>query len=162
MAGQGNLDRAPWIIAGGIVLAGLIVAVALVSVNMRETPSQDNGVGGVVLIDAQTRAQDRSAQSDLRLAYAVAAVYYTDSKSYTGFDVGGAASIEPTLLWGDDAPATPDTVSINLASGQELVLSTMSDSGQPFCMASYAYSGPVYGKMDAYGALSASDCGGGW
>lgn len=138
--------KAPWIIAGGIVLASVIVAVAIVS--GRGSSAPDGGTSEPILPGAEAAAQDRAAQANLRNAIAAAKVYFTDGDTYTGFDPIAAASIEPSLTWTGDDPAFPGMVSINVASGNEVVLSTLSSSGQPFCIADSANVGITFGRVD--------------
>ena len=158
------MNRAPWIIAGSIVLAALIVAVAIVSVNKQNGPSQPNGDAQAIVAGAQALAQDREAESVLRNALAAAMTYFTDGNTYSGWDPAVAAQIEPSPVWAVDTPASVGAVSINLATGNELVMTTLSASGQPFCIGDDAATmdGVAYGKVDAYSATSVSDCSGGW
>jgi hypothetical protein len=153
------VERAPWIIGGSIVLAAAIVAVALVTLNKKETP----GVAEAVLIDARERAQDRAAQAHLRNALVAAKTYWTDNASYAGWGPGAGAAIEPSLVWGGDGPASEGAVSINLATGDQVVMSTVSASGQAFCVADdVGFGGTTYGRVDAAGASDAGACVGGW
>jgi hypothetical protein len=94
------MQRAPWIIGGSIIVAAVIVAVALVSLNKDEAiPREQPGVADAVTIGAEQRAQDRAAQSRLRNAMALAKVYFVDNESYSGFDPDWALALEPSLVW---------------------------------------------------------------
>jgi len=82
------------------------------------------------------RAQDRNAQLDLNLAFAVAKVYYVDHDAYTGFGVDEAATIEPSLTWSvaTSAPSGEGAVAIAVAEGDFLLLLADSLSGNTFCV----------------------------
>src|SRR5438270_10674392 len=71
-----------------VLIIGILIAIALPT-----------------FLGARTRAQDKAALSDLRNGVSAAKTFFTDSDTYTGFDVAGvAAGIEPSLTWGT-APA---------------------------------------------------------
>jgi hypothetical protein len=119
----------------------------------------------VLSIHAQRLAQDRSAQSDLRNTLVAAKTYYTDASSYAGFDPEVAETIEPSLTYYSNTPAVVGAISINLATDDDLVLSTKSESGQAFCLAEHdegPSSGTYYGQIDAAGAADAMSCAGRW
>jgi type IV pilus assembly protein PilA len=159
------MERGPWIIGGSIVLAAAIVAMALLVV-LKDDPAEPErpGVASAILEGAEQRAQDRSAQSSLRNAIAAADVFFTDGDTYAGWGPEVAGQIEPYLAWSSDAPTAVDVVSINLANAEQVVMSTLSASGQPFCIAkNVAPGGGQYlGTVDAVGATSATACAGGW
>src|SRR5437870_8037992 len=67
-----------------VLIIGILIAIALPT-----------------FLGARTRAQDKAALSDLRNGVSAAKTFFTDSDTYTGFDVAGvAAGIEPSLTWG--------------------------------------------------------------
>jgi hypothetical protein len=101
---------------------------------------------------------DAAAKAELRNALVAGKTFYTDGTTYSGFDSTEGSSIEPSLTWVDDGPASLGVVSIDLASGAQVVLSTRSASGQTFCLADDAASGGTSGTVDAQGATSTSDC----
>ena len=102
-------------------------------------------------------AADRATMADLRNAFVAAKVFFTDSGTYTGFDPGKAAEIEPSLHWAIHGAAAPGVVTIDLADGPEVVLSELSTTGAAFCLADSS-SGNVGGTRDAVGAMSSADC----
>jgi type II secretory pathway pseudopilin PulG len=114
----------------------------------------------VTVTSDASASQDKAAQSALRNALAASKTYFTDGDTYTGLSPTTAASIEPGLTWTGRAPATMGAVSIDLADGSQLVLSTVSASGQPFCVGDNAAVGTTFGTMDAAAANTATDCGG--
>ena len=129
-----------------VLIIGILIAIALPT-----------------FLGARQRAQDRAAQSDLRNAIAAAKVHFTDGDTYTGFDGGTvAADIEPSLNWVlADGAAAQGSVTINTANGPVVEMSTLSASGQPFCILDDTSGAPgtTFGNVDATGAV---DCAGGW
>jgi hypothetical protein len=110
-------------------------------------------------------AQDRSAQSVLRNGLVTAKVYFTGGNTFSGFDPSIASGIEPSLTWREDQRAVLGGLSINLVSDEQVVLSTLSESGNAFCVTSDVDAGSTYGRTDAVGATSVADCRGtadGW
>jgi hypothetical protein len=160
-----DVQRAPWIIGGSIVLAAAILAAALVVTSRPASPAEDSPARETLLIAAQRLAQNRSAQSALRNALVAAKTHYTDALSYAGFDPELGEAIEPSLAWYPDTPAVLGAISINLATGDDVVLSTKSETGQAFCIAEHdegPTAGTYYGRVDALGATDATSCAGGW
>jgi hypothetical protein len=155
--------RASWIIAGAIVVAAAIVAVAIVTRGGKDVESPAPALGQEAVLGSLTEAQDRAAQSNLRNALAAAKTFFTDGETYDGWKPETAEPIEPSLLWFENGPAIPGAVTINLATGYRVVMSTLSNSGQVFCIADDAVGpGTVFGRRDGFGAHDASDCSGGW
>lgn len=146
-----------WIVAGSIVVGAFIVAAALV-VTAKDEPK--DGVQTSEVAAARTIARDRAAQSALRNALAAAKTHWVDGSTYLGFDPDTAAAIEPSLIWSADSPAVVGVVTIDLTSDTDVVMSTVSQSGQAFCIADSVVTGVVtYGTFDAHGTRS---CDGGW
>jgi len=100
---------------------------------------------------------DRSTKVDLRNAFVAAKVFFYDNGTYTGFDPGRAAEIEPSLHWAIHGAAAPGRITIDLADGPELVLSELSASGTAFCIGD-SPSGTIGGTRDGAGATSSADC----
>ncbi len=98
-------------------------------------------------LGAKNRAQDRSAQSDLRSAIAAAKVYFTDSDTFAGFDSVAAEGVEPSLIWSDGAgaPVGQSQVRIAMAAPGEVVMNADSNSAALFCIAEQAGLGVVKG-----------------
>jgi type IV pilus assembly protein PilA len=127
-----------------VLIIGILIAIALPT-----------------FLGARKRAADRAAQSNLRNGMTAAKIFFTDSSTYTGFNVGtNAQDVEPGLNWVTaNGPATISTVTIDLATGGEVVMSTVSASGVPFCIAGDTGVGGVhFGRIDAVGAASSADC----
>jgi len=148
------MGRSSWIIGAVIVLGILINAMTNIA-NEAASPSRE--------APASAEAQDRAAQSDLRNALAAAKTYFADGDSYKGWDPTDAARIEPSLSYVGDRTATVGVISINLATKAEVVMSTVSESGQAFCIADAPTgSGTTFGRVDVSGAASTGACIGGW
>ncbi|MEX1046168.1 MAG: hypothetical protein WD757_06785 [Actinomycetota bacterium] len=155
-AGEGGLGPrgARHVAVACAIVAGLVVAALLTGMSFRldfEDP----------FAAARERAIDRGAQSNLRNAMAAAKTYFTDGDTYTGFDPEVASKIEPSLNWvGNDPAGSGNVVSINLAEGDYVVMSTRAPSGHTFCIADDAAgAGTTYGERDAVDATLPSDCG---
>src|SRR5439155_13015304 len=110
-------------------------------------------------LGARKRAQDKAAISNLRNAIAAAKTYFTDSDVYTGFNAAQGALIEPSLTWVDGGAAAINEVHVKLVSATQVVLSTLSASTVPFCIADDSGVGTRYGKQDSASFLG---CSGGW
>ena len=108
-------------------------------------------------VSTQAEGQDRSAQADLLAAFNTAVTYYYDRSSYDGFTRKIATGYEPGLLWISARPAAPGMMSIDTAEGSSVNISTMSVSGQVFCIAGEGTTA-VHGRTDGF----TSDCSGGW
>ena len=142
-----------------ILSAALICLLLLLLVACSKTgrPSEDPAVTAI------KAAQDKVAQTLLLSAMVASKSYFIDGATYAGFDPSAASAIEPALDWTGDGFATVGAVSIDLANGAQLVLSTRSQSGRPFCIADGGSTGPISGSVDAMGASSAATCtGGSW
>jgi hypothetical protein len=115
---------------------------------------------------AQALADDMSAKAVLRNGLVAAKTYFTDDDVYSGFRPSVGRSIEPSIDWLDDHPATVGAVSINLVRSGQVVLSTLSESGQAFCLADDLSTHiTTFGTNDAFGSTSVADCNGtadGW
>lgn len=112
----------------------------------------------------RNRAEDRSAQADLRSGIAAALSYYSDDATFTGFDVVAAQAVEPELPWiGGGAPSAQQ-VSIHRALGQELLLVGLSDSGTYYCIAKESTSPDTsLGQGGAFADVdTVAECTGGW
>lgn len=143
----------------------VIVAVAILITSSQDSVPSGETSGPQEFIEAQTLAFDRAAQADLRNALVAAKTHYTDGSTYAGFDPEVAKFIEPSLTWYANTSAIPGGISINLATDDDVVLSTKSESGQAFCIAEHDELpdlGTYYGRMDAIGSADAMSCTGGW
>jgi hypothetical protein len=162
------MQRGAWmVVAAGFAVVAAIVAAIVVAGgtgSQGPTPSVQTRPEDGGTAQGPNVAEEREAQSVLRNALVAAKTHYTDATSYEGFTPRLAASIEPSVDFRGDEPATPGTVTINLATEDDLVLSTVA-AGQVFCISEHDEgpgAGTYYGRVDGYRATSASDCAGGW
>ena len=139
------MERGPLL---AIVLAGFLLLLAACGGGGSQTSPESQALAS---------ARDADAQSDLRNALVTAKVYFTEGGTYSGFDPAVAGSIEPSLSWKGNEPASSNAVSINVAQDSLLVFSTKSESGQAFCIADDS-SVVTYGRTDAVDARTLADC----
>jgi type IV pilus assembly protein PilA len=132
-----------------VLIIGILVAIALPT-----------------FLGARTRAQDRAAQALLRTGVVAAEAYFVDGQTYTGFDSAGVPEgIEGSIAWVyPSALATKGTLTINLANGPELLMSTLAESNSAYCVGmSNPSAGDIYrGSVDGHGAGGANACIGSW
>ena len=123
-----------------VVIIALLVAIAVPS-----------------FLGLQRRAQNRGAQSSLRDAFTAARAFHANEDSYAGFDALDGEDIEHTLLWADGPANAHRQVNIEAATVTEVTLTTLSSSGEIYCIAdsSTAPTGAVRGIGDA---TSYADC----
>lgn len=90
-------------------------------------------------LGARTRAQDRSAQTDLRNGLTTANVVYTDFASYA-FDGADLGAVESALAFDADIASTTDEVigylveHVSGSDAQIITLAIRSGSGTWFCV----------------------------
>jgi type IV pilus assembly protein PilA len=130
-----------------VLIIGLLIAIALPT-----------------FLGARTRAQDRAAQSELRIGLAAALTHYAQTGNWTGFDAAEGEVAEPVLTWIDGGPPGPREISIPVHSGGELLLVRQSGSGTYFCVAQVPLSpatargrGVTFADVD-----TTAECTGGW
>jgi hypothetical protein len=86
-----------------------------------------------------------------------------DAGSFRGLDPAALVTTDPSIRVAGDVPARVGVVSVNLASGGGLVMSTKSGSGRVFCVSApdlglANFAPPRGGTVDAHGATSTQDC----
>jgi type IV pilus assembly protein PilA len=128
----------------GFTLIELMVVVLIIAILI--------AIAIPTFLGLRRRAQDRAAQSDLRNALTAAKAVYTDSESYTPFTETEAENTEPGIDFSTALNET--TVDIQVASGQEIVLQTLSESGSSFCIAEDTNTPTVRGRSDAGAAFA--------
>lgn len=114
----------------GFTLIELMVVVLIIAILI--------AIAVPTFLGLRRRAQDRSAQSDLRNALTAAKAFYTDQETFTGFTVAVAEATEPSINFDANGTVANAEVEISLANGQDVVLQTISDSTQQFCIADRA------------------------
>lgn len=90
-------------------------------------------IGLPTFLGARSRAQDRKAQADIRIAFTAEQAYYSDTNLYTANSVAMTA-IEPALTYVDsDTPAATGSVYLHYHAGtNEVFVSARSQSGSCF------------------------------
>jgi type IV pilus assembly protein PilA len=116
-----------------VLIIGILIAIALPT-----------------FLGARERAQDRSAQSNLRNGVAAAKVWYTDASAYTGFNETEGETIEPSLDWIALADPAIGETAVGLVSATDVHLVAESASGTFFCMHDDTATGTTYGQGAAY------------
>ena len=79
-------------------------------------------------LGAKGRAQDRSAQANLRIAITNAKALYADSESFAKVTVATLSAAEPSLRFTGSPSTTPNMVSVHSGSGG-IALAAQSKSG---------------------------------
>ena len=111
----------------GFTLIELMVVVLIIAILI--------AIAIPTFLGLRSRAQNRSAQSDLRNAMTAAKAFYTDADAYTGFDAADGQAIEPALTWNDAAVSTTGAVSVRGVGASTVMVSTRSASGTIYCLA---------------------------
>jgi type IV pilus assembly protein PilA len=114
----------------GFTLIELMVVVLIIAILI--------AIAIPTFLGLRERAQNRSAQSNLRNGLTAAKAFYTDNETFgdgvggvTDFDATSAELVEPSLEW---AAAGSDTaVGIAVAAGDEVVLTHQSAGGDWYC-----------------------------
>jgi type IV pilus assembly protein PilA len=130
-----------------VLIVGILIAIALPT-----------------FFGARERANDRAAQTDMRTGLAAALAYYSERANWDNFVAAQALMEEPRLTWVDAADPAPGEVSIQVHSGQNLLLVGRSRSGSYFCLAQVATSPATdKGRGTSFDAVdTVGECVGGW
>jgi type IV pilus assembly protein PilA len=130
-----------------VLIIGILIAIAL-----------------PVFLGARTRAQDRAMTSELRTGLAGALTYFAEVEEWDLFDAAEATSAEPNLTWIDGGNPTIGQISIQVASGYDLLLVGRSGSGSYFCLAQVrTHPSTTRGVGSSLAAVDTiAECTGGW
>jgi hypothetical protein len=150
------MERSSWIMIGSVVIGAVLIVMG--GIQMGKDASSGSGSNAIA---AANGAKDEAAKSVLQNAVEAANTYSIQGGTYEGWTPAQGRSIEPSIRWAGSTPARANVVSIDLATGEQLVMSTKSVSGKPFCIGDNA-GVVVYGRMDGAGATTATSCTGGW
>jgi type IV pilus assembly protein PilA len=134
----------------GFTLIELMVVVLIIAILI--------AIAIPTFLGLRERAQNRSAQSDLRNALTAAKAFYTDNDTYTNFTATEGEDIEPALEWNADGTASVGEVSVRDADDGSVSLTTVSASDDIFCLADVDGT-VVQGNVDV---ATAAGCTGGW
>jgi type IV pilus assembly protein PilA len=130
-----------------VMIIGILIAIALPT-----------------FIGARERASNRAAQSDVRTSLAAALVWYSDARTYTGFDPASASQVEPNIKWMAPGPPAAGQIDIEAAAGDVLLLVGKSSSGMFYCVSQVAGS-PLTDRgksMNFTDVDTVAECNGGW
>lgn len=109
----------------GFTLIELMVVVLIIAILI--------AIAIPTFLGLRTRAQNRSAQSDLRNALTAAKAFYTDNETFTGFNATTAAAVEPSLSWA--ATGSKTQIGIVVAAAGDIMLTKQSESNDWYCAA---------------------------
>jgi type IV pilus assembly protein PilA len=115
-------------------------------------------------LGVRKRAADRATQSDIRTGLAAALTYYSEARAWDEFTAAQAALEEPRLAWVAGGAPARGQISIQVHSGQDLLLVGLSSSNTFFCLAQIpstpatdTRSGHAFADVDTI-----VECTGGW
>jgi type IV pilus assembly protein PilA len=130
-----------------VLIIGILIAIALPT-----------------FLGARARAQDRSTTSELRSGLAGALTYFAEAERWDLFDAAEATSAEPNLTWIDGGDPAIGEISIQEASGWDLLLVGKSGSGSYFCLAQVrTHPSTTRGVGSNLAAVDTiAECTGGW
>jgi len=130
-----------------VLIIGILIAIALPT-----------------FLGARARAQDRSATSELRSGLAGALTYFAEAEDWDLFDAAEATNAEPNLAWVDGGDPAIGEISIEVASGYNLLLVGKSGSGSYFCIAQVrTHPSTNLGIGSSFTAVDTiAECTGGW
>jgi len=111
----------------GFTLIELMVVVLIIAILI--------AIAIPTFLGLRSRAQNRSAQSDLRNGLTAGKAFYTDADTYgdgaggvADFDAAAGLAVEPALDWVGNVTPTAGQVAIKQAAGTSLFLVTLSQS----------------------------------
>lgn len=128
----------------GFTLIEVMVVVVIIGILL--------AIGIPTFLGARTRAQDRSAQSSLRIAQTSAMVEYTDSSDFGTATVANLKASEPGFTWLSSSSKSTSDKRVSIASnkaGTEWGAAAMSSSGTCFFIRVRATASTLYGSSSS-------------
>jgi len=116
---------------GGFTLIEILVVMIIIGILTT--------IGLPSYLGARERAADRVTQANLRTGLAASLTYFAEIGTFTGFDVVQAETAEPSVDWMSPGPPATGQVDIEIASGTDLLLVSVSKTGTFFCLAQTAF-----------------------
>jgi type IV pilus assembly protein PilA len=109
-------------------------------------------VGIPTYLGARGRAQDKAAQSTLRVAQTSALVVFTDNGDFGDADTTALGAAEPSFTWNGSTTASTDDLIVSVSAngtGTEWGAAAMSDSGTCFYVRVSSTAPTRYGSSDS-------------
>ena len=135
----------------GFTLVEVMVVVLIIGILL--------AIGIPTFLGARTRAQDRSAQSNLRTAQNTALIIFTDDGDFRTSTVTNFRTAEPQMTWRGTNSASRDDDQVSIArprDGSEFGAASLSDSGTCFFIRLRIDGSTLYGSSDSIACTGAN------
>jgi type IV pilus assembly protein PilA len=124
----------------GFTLIELMVVVLIIAILI--------AIAVPTFLGARQRAQNASAKSSLRNAFANAKSIYTDNQDYTGASPAALLAAEPSLTFNDNATASTGAKNISVkTSTTDLYIVALSSSGTCYGLHDSSTGGTTYATV---------------